>query len=79
MNPKAPADSASQETWDVFYGLSHLAVDCLADQFGQAKTFTFVKQKLINAENDDQASQDAFGQSFGAVNKTCVSWMKAQL
>jgi hypothetical protein len=79
MNPKEPADSAPQATWNAFFGLSHLAVDCMAHQFGQQKTFTFVKQKLINSESNDQAAQDAFGQSFSAVNKTCVSWMKSQL
>jgi hypothetical protein len=79
FNPTRPADSASDASWNTFFGLAHLAIDCMAHQYGQQKTFTFVKQAVINGENYDDASQDAFHLRFSAVDKTCVGWIKNQL
>lgn len=79
INPSQPAGSASDATWNGFFGLAHLAVDCLAHEYGQQKAFTFVKQTLINSEDYDEAAQDAFALPFTTVNKTCVGWMKDQM
>jgi hypothetical protein len=69
-------DSASDRAANRFYGLAHFAVECLAAKYGQGRAMNFVRLKLRADDDLDTAAQQAFGTSFSAVDKGCVSWMK---
>jgi hypothetical protein len=69
-------DDASDRTVARFYGLGHFAVDCLASKYGEARTMNFVRLKLREQYDFDDASRTAFGVSFKTVDKGCITWMK---
>jgi hypothetical protein len=71
LGPKAGAREG-----DAFYGLGHFAADCMAHQYGEPKLFQFVRLALRNDNTYDQASRDAFGKPFAAVDKACLSWIR---
>jgi len=75
---KPLADNASAQAGDAFYGLGHFAVDCMAQKFGQRKMFNFVKLTLRDGYGYEQASQEAYGEPFATVDKSCVSWIRQQ-
>ena len=71
---------APNRALDTFYGLSHLAVDCMAKKYGEAKMFTFVKLLLTQSDNDlDKAARAAYGLPFGTVDHACAAWIKTQV
>lgn len=69
-------NSAGPRAGNAFYGLGHFAVDCLAEKFGERELFDFVRLRLRADNTLDQASRDAFGTSFKAVDKACVAWIR---
>lgn len=79
MVPVEPGPSAPARAGDAFYGLSHLAVDCMARQYGEAKMFTFVRLVLSEDNDLDQAARDAYGKPFKTVDKACVAWIRKQV
>jgi len=80
MVPVEPGPDAPDRALDTFYGLSHLAVDCMAKKYGEAKMFTFVKLLLTQSDNDlDKAARAAYGLPFGTVDHACAAWIKTQV
>ena len=79
MVPAEPGPKAPARAGDAFYGLSHLAVDCMAHQYGEAKLLKFVRLVLTDDNELDQATQDAYGVPFKTVDKTCMAWIKKQV
>ena len=70
------SDSASGRAANRFYGLAHFAVECLVSTYGQGRAMNFVRLKLRQDDDLDDAAQQAFGTSFAAVDKGCLNWMK---
>jgi hypothetical protein len=70
---------AGQRAVDVFYGLTHFAVECLVTKYGERKTMEFVRRALRLGEQPDVAAQGAFGVHFDKVDKGCVAWIRAQV
>ncbi|MFG1993149.1 hypothetical protein ACGFJ7_24535 [Actinoplanes sp. NPDC048988] len=79
MVPVKPGPDAPSRAGDAFYGLSHFAVDCMAQRYGEPKLFTFVRLVLTRDNEYDQAAREAFGVPFAAVDKACVSWIRARV
>jgi hypothetical protein len=79
MVPTEPGPKAPARAGDAFYGLSHLAVDCMAHQYGETKLLTFVRLVLTEDNELDQAAHDAYGVPFKTVDKTCIAWIKKQV
>ena len=71
--------AAKQRAVDVFYGLTHYAVDCMVAKYGERKAMDFVRRALRLDEQPDEAAMGAFGQHFDKVDKGCVAWIKAQV
>ena len=53
-----PSDAPSR-AGDAFYGLSHLAAECMAKRYGDQELFTFVRLVLARDNELDQAARDA--------------------
>jgi hypothetical protein len=79
MVPAEPSPKAPARAGDAFYGLSHLAVDCMAHKYGEAKLLTFVRLVLTEDNELDQAARDAYGVPFKTVDRTCMAWIKKQV
>jgi hypothetical protein len=75
---KPLANNAGAQAGDVFYGLGHFAVDCMATKYGQHALFDFVKLTLREGFGYEQASQEAYGQPFDKVDKGCVRWIRSK-
>lgn len=73
------ADDASLRAGDAYYGLSHLAVDCMAETYGERKVFDFVNVSMREGIGYDSASREAFGKPFSTVDKDCVAWIRKQV
>jgi hypothetical protein len=71
-----PGDKASDRAGDAFYGLSHYAVDCLAQTYGREKMIRFARQILLHDESYDAAARDAFTKPFATVDKSCAAWIR---
>ncbi|WP_433295954.1 hypothetical protein ACQP2F_37165 [Actinoplanes sp. CA-030573] len=76
MIPAQPRSDASARAGDAYYGLSHFAVDCLAQKYGQPKMLRFVRLVLLRDESYEDAARDAFGQPFAKVDKACAAWIR---
>ena len=79
MVPAEPGPKAPARAGDAFYGLSHLAVDCMAHLYGEVKMLKFVRLVLTDDNELDQAAHDAYGAPFKTVDKTCMAWIKKQV
>ncbi|MBU2665073.1 hypothetical protein KOI35_16345 [Actinoplanes bogorensis] len=79
MIPEQPRPSAPARAGDAFYGLSHLAVDCMAKTYGERKLLTFVRLVLTQDNELDQAAGDAYGVPFATVDRACVKWTRQQM
>ncbi|MCM4080326.1 hypothetical protein [Paractinoplanes hotanensis] len=79
MIPSQPGPDAPARAGDAFYGLSHLAVDCMARKYGDQKLFTFVRLVLAQDNEYDQAARDAYGVPFPAVDRACLKWIRQQV
>ncbi|MBL7257644.1 hypothetical protein [Paractinoplanes lichenicola] len=79
MVPAQPGPEAAARAGDAFYGLSHLAVDCMAEKYGDQKLFTFVRLVLTQDNELDQAARDAYGVPFATVDRACVKWVRQQV
>ena len=79
MIPSQPGPDAPSRAGDAFYGLSHLAVDCMARKYGEQKLFTFVRLVLAQDNEYDQAARDAYGVPFPAVDRACLKWIRQQV
>ncbi|WP_412747782.1 hypothetical protein [Krasilnikovia sp. M28-CT-15] len=69
---------------NAFYGVSHLAVDCIARRYGERKLFDFVATVMRpdsprNRPSLDTASRQVFGTPFRSVDRACVAQIKRQL
>jgi hypothetical protein len=73
---KPLSDNASDAASDRFYGLGHFAADCMAQQYGERALFDFVRLSLREDNTYDQASRDAFGKPFAAVDRGCLAWIR---
>ena len=73
------ARNASLRAGDAYYGLSHLAVDCLATTYGEKKLFDFVKVSMREGLGYENASRQVFGKPFKTVDKVCVGWIRHQV
>lgn len=71
------AGDASPSKIDAFYGLGHFAMDCMARTYGQRALFDFVRYRLQNGFEYDDASRRAFKKPFATVDKACVAWIRA--
>jgi len=78
MVPAAPGAKASLREGDAYYGLSHFAVDCMAQKYGQANMFRFVRLVLVGGEEWDAAAKEAYHQPFAKVDQFCAGWIRAQ-
>lgn len=76
--PPLPGN-ASLRAGDAYYGLSHLAVDCMAKTYGERKLFDFVNITMREGLGYENASRKAFGKPFKTVDKTCVEWIRKQV
>jgi hypothetical protein len=74
--PPLPDDASLLRT-DAFYGLSHFAMTCLASKYGERALFDFVRYRMQNGFEYDDASRRAFHQPFKTVDKACVTWIRA--
>jgi hypothetical protein len=72
-------DNASLRAGDAYYGLSHLAVDCMVETYGERKVFDFVNVSMREGIGYDSASREAFGKPFATVDKACVAWIRKQV
>ncbi|WP_127508247.1 hypothetical protein [Actinoplanes solisilvae] len=79
MVPARPGPKASDRAGDAFYGLSHLAVDCMAKKYGDVKLMTFVRLVLTEDNSYDQAARDAYGVPFATLDRACVKWVRGQV
>ncbi|GAB2570358.1 hypothetical protein Aab01nite_06180 [Paractinoplanes abujensis] len=79
MIPVQPGPGAAARAGDAFYGLSHLAVDCMAKKYGDQRLFTFVRLVLTQDNELDQAARDAYGVPFTTVDRACVKWVRQQV
>jgi hypothetical protein len=68
--------AAGDRTIDAFYGLGHFAVDCMAQTYGQRRLFDFIRLRLRQGEDLDQASRHAYGKPFATIDTTCVAWIR---
>jgi len=73
------AGDASLRAGDAYYGLSHLAVDCLAKTYGEKRLFDFVKVSMREGVGYENASRQVFGKPFKTVDKACVGWIRTQV
>jgi hypothetical protein len=71
--------AAKQHAVDVFYGLNHYTVECMAAKYGERKAMDFVRRALRENQQPDLASRGAFGVHFDKVDRGCVSWIRAQV
>jgi hypothetical protein len=71
------AGNASLSKIDAFYGLGHFAMDCMARTYGQRALFDFIRYRLQNGFEYDDASRRAFKKPFATVDKACVAWIRA--
>ncbi|WP_213011799.1 hypothetical protein [Paractinoplanes toevensis] len=71
------ADDAPLSKIDAFYGLGHFAMNCMANKYGQRALFDFVRYRLQNGFEYDDASRRAFKKPFATVDKACVAWIRA--
>jgi hypothetical protein len=76
MIPAAPRPGDPDRASDAYYGLSHLAVDCLARKFGQARMLRFVSLVVQDDKTYAAAATAAFGQPFGKVDAACAAWIR---
>jgi hypothetical protein len=74
----APDDDASLPALDAFYGLGHFAMSCLASRYGERALFDFVRNRLQNGFEYDDAARRAFHKPFATVDKDCVAWIRAK-
>ena len=72
----APDEDASLSKIDAFYGLGHFAMSCLAAKYGERALFDFVRYRLQNGFEYDDAARRAFHQPFATVDRACVSWIR---
>ncbi|WP_250008889.1 hypothetical protein [Actinoplanes sp. M2I2] len=79
MIPARPGPDAPARAGDAFYGLSHLAADCMAVRYGDAKLFAFVRLVLTQDNDYDQAAREAYGVPFRTVDRACVTWIRRQV
>ncbi|GAA0496405.1 hypothetical protein Ade02nite_17210 [Paractinoplanes deccanensis] len=79
MVPARPGPDAPSRAGDAFYGLSHFAVDCMAQRYGEGRLFTFVRLVLVQDNEYDQAARDAYGVPFSTVDETCASWTRSRV
>jgi hypothetical protein len=78
MVPKALEAAASDEQASEFYALSHFAVECMAQKYGEPAMLTFVRLRLREDQSRDAAARAAFGRPFATVEKACSSWVRTQ-
>lgn len=76
MIPADPGPKASARAGDAYYGLSHFAVDCMAQKYGQPNMIRFVRLVLLRDESYDAAARDAFHQPFATVDQACAAWIR---
>ncbi|MCO8275931.1 hypothetical protein M1L60_35670 [Actinoplanes sp. TRM 88003] len=79
MVPSQPGPDAPARAGDAFYGLSHLAADCMARKYGDEKLFTFVRLVLTQDNEYDQAAREAYGVPFATVDRACVQWIRQRM
>ncbi|WP_250030251.1 hypothetical protein [Paractinoplanes maris] len=79
MIPAQPGPDAPSRAGDAFYGLSHLAADCMARKYGDEKLFAFVRLVLIQDNDYDQAAREAYGVPFRTVDRACRTWIRQQV
>lgn len=73
----APPDAdASGLELDAFYGLSHLAMSCLASRHGEAKLFPWWIDVVHGEVTDDEATRRHFGESWATMDKACLSYLR---
>jgi hypothetical protein len=75
---KAPGPKASNRAVEAFYGLGHLAADCMARRYGERRLFDFVRLTLRQDSTYDHAARKAFGRPFAVVDKACIAWIGKQ-
>jgi hypothetical protein len=72
-------DDADDRTVDKLYAMGHFATNCMADQYGERKLFAFADRVLRQGASPEQAARAAYGKSFGAVDKSCLKWIKRKV
>jgi hypothetical protein len=73
--PSLDANSSGVQV-DAFYGLSHLAMSCLASRHGEAKLFRWWIDVVHGEMDDDEATRKHFGESWAAMEKACLSYIR---
>lgn len=53
--------------------VGHHAVSCLVERYGEPAFFGFLTKMLRDGKGYDQASREAFGRPFPAVDRDCVA------
>ncbi|QGN49805.1 hypothetical protein GKC29_25255 [Micromonospora sp. WMMC415] len=56
-----------------FYGISHLAVDCMARRFGERNLFAFFATVVRESQGPFPASERAYGQDWEDVQRACIT------
>lgn len=59
-----------------FYGLSHLAVHCLANTYGESRLFAYVR--AVADGQPVEATQDFFGATWQAIDHRCAAVIRRQ-
>ncbi|GAA4596015.1 hypothetical protein GCM10023107_36180 [Actinoplanes octamycinicus] len=70
------ADGADDLTVNTLYAMGHYATACMAAKFGERKLMQFTNLVLREAKKPDEAARTAYGKSFSAVDKACLSWIR---
>ncbi|GAB3965536.1 hypothetical protein V1634_24650 [Plantactinospora veratri] len=62
---------------DAFYGLNYLTMSCLAKRHGEPKLFRWWIDVVHGEVDDDQATRKHFGESWAAMERACLSYIRS--
>jgi hypothetical protein len=68
-------DDAGPLEVDLFYGVAHFAVWCLADRYGRDRMFGFARRLFLTDAVYDEASRAEFGAAWSTVDRRCRAWI----
>jgi hypothetical protein len=74
--PPAGDDAVGRRRFEAY---AHFGVDCLADRYGEKKTFAFARQVLRAGKPVDEAARATLGKPFAAVDKACLAQIKGMV
>ncbi|MGK5440407.1 hypothetical protein ACSNN7_01035 [Micromonospora sp. URMC 105] len=64
---------ANQKEITAFYGISHLAVDCMARRYGEDNMFAFFSGVMHRRQSPYDVSPTAYREDWDTVQRTCIT------